>query len=91
MNGTDLYLTEHQQWAVTIGLELEQMGWLAAANALRQKHFPYLPWNDPRVRAVTHKGWEALFHLHHGSMPPYTPAPSRPPVASLPSAIPSKS
>ncbi len=54
-----LNLTEHQSWAVTIALELEQMGWIAPAHALRKKHFPNLPWDTVQ-----------LFRVHHGSVPP---------------------
>ncbi len=90
MDTPQISLTDHQQWAVTISQEIEQMGWVGAAHALRRKHFPYLNWDDPKVRACTADGFEVMLHLHHGSKPPYTPTPSRPPVPELPSAIPLK-
>ncbi len=67
-----LPLTEHQQWALVIGLEVEELGWIAAANALRRKHFPYLPWETvaPKHGNATHRGFETMLRLHHGSKPP---------------------
>lgn len=66
----NLELSEHQSWVLNIALELEQMGWVSAAHALRRKHFPYLNWDDPKVYACTARGFEALLRLHHGSKPP---------------------
>ncbi len=90
METPQITLTLDQTWALNHALQLDEGGWVAAANWLRRRHFPDLPWNDPKVQAQvsTHRGFEMLFHLHHGSLPPFTPTPSRPPVPSLPSAIP---
>ncbi len=76
MSGT-LQLTEHQTWALTIALELEQAGWLGAAKYLRGRHFPRINWNDPAVRAATKQGFNDMLRIHHGSVPPVpaTPAP----------------
>ncbi len=78
----NIILTEHQQWAVTIALEIEIMGWVGAANALRRKHFPNLPWDKvEKVHgACTHQGWANLFAIHHGSPPPWPILPTRPPL-----------
>lgn len=67
-----LPLTEHQQWSLISAAEIEELGWIAAANALRRKHFPYLSWDDPaRPHGVaTAKGFEAMLRLHHSSTPP---------------------
>lgn len=63
-------LTERQQWALTIALELENNGWIGAANYLRVRHFPELPWYQ-EDRTCTHAGWVKLFRIHHGSLPPF--------------------
>ncbi len=67
-----LALTEHQQAVVTIALELETMGWIAPAHALRKKHFPNLPWEAVAKThgATSHAGWIHLMRVHHGSVPP---------------------
>ncbi len=65
-----LNLTESQQWAINHALELEEGGWLAAALYLRKRHFPSLPWDDPRPHGVSRRGFEAMLRLHHGSNPP---------------------
>ncbi len=82
MDTPQIALTEHQQWAVTIALEIEIMGWVGAASALRRKHFPELPWDkvEKAHGAATHQGWINLFRIHHGSLPPFAPAPGRRPI-----------
>lgn len=65
----NLSVSTHQQWAVTIALELEQVGHTEAADYLRHKHFPTLPWKQA-TRPVTNEGFEAMLRVHHGSLPP---------------------
>lgn len=70
----NLTLSEHQNWALVIALELEEAGWVGAARFLRLKHFPTIPWDDPAVKATTSEGFQRLLRIHHGSIPPTAPA-----------------
>lgn len=71
----NLTLSEHQNWALVIALELEEAGWIGAARFLRLKYFPTVAWDDPAVKAVTQEGFQKLLRIHHGSLPP-TPSPT---------------
>lgn len=80
----NIELTQAQSNALLVGLELEQMGWIGAAHALRKKHFPYLPWDNPKMRGCTAQGFEIMLRIHHGSLPPYAPQPVRDTFPLLP-------
>lgn len=70
----NIELTLMQNSALLMALDLESDGWIGAANHLRKKHFPTVPWDDPAVKATTKEGFQRMLRVHHGSLPPVAPA-----------------
>lgn len=61
-------LTEKEQWQITLALELEDAGFIAAAQYLRDKVAVSkdIKWNDDPKK---HTAWENILRVHHGSNP----------------------
>jgi hypothetical protein len=74
--GAHITLSERDQHALTIALQLEMAGYTEAATYLRGtiEVLRGISWTD-LPRATSREGWEELFRYHRGSLPPTPPSP----------------
>lgn len=80
MNTPHIPLTPAEQTRLTVALELENAGFHESANWLREQIATLrgIKWHEVaeknEKKPLDSAGWERLFRIHRGSLPPQSPS-----------------